>query len=591
MGSEHRHHVTIREERFAGDGVSPFNVSYDIDGITGLYPVDAFSNVVTSAHVMKFGFEGVARRNRWERLRSKTRYMPALSAESSETVNRLLVHLPHIKLGTIETGLGLLNIYYVFGKTTGQDSDERVTTNDNHVMYLYHRIWMWARNAVGSESEDIRQVRIDDVNKSVSGILVRRTFETFFNALSSRHIDHVHDQIYFELYGCKNATISSNIQTVLGCISRVIHVSSLNESLRVDVCLTVAWNREGNALPRSDGSQGGGHDDAEAEQPRRNCSVFLSSEIFESLNLRTNYELFFCTRLRNCHHSMVKWTGSNVVVRDTVNLRSDSGDRIQVDKVNFYNTVEDLIKEVRIAGFFPRLSAAQLKGGLGLRIAGAVDAVEKETTSMHRLVNGIMDSRFGSHPYRLEVTVPFPNAESALESLRSNVEQSTILVLDSEEMMDTVVATARGIVQGMTCTTIDSVFTCMVKEIALMHLFYQGSKNIHILPQSCRDGLNGLMSENLQVVSIGDVDSTVSQDEKELCLRVLIGLDRSITHDYTRAVLNRLVDVGFAHRSRAFRSVVIQYFCDMVRYRRGGPSAHQTGDGAKSVTVEGLLRR
>ena len=106
----------------------------------------------------------------------------------------------------------------------------------------------------------------------------------------------------------------------------------------------------------------------------------------------------------------------------------------------------------------------------------------------------------------------------------------------------------------------------MLYEMAMIHLFYQGNKNVHILPSSCAAGLARLMSDELCVKSL-DAITHIAAIEKEGALRRLIGSDRSIHRLIDREVLNRLVSVGFANHFNAFKSVVEQYFVDVAKRR------------------------
>ena len=45
--------------------------------------------------------------------------------------------------------------------------------------------------------------------------------------------------------------------------------------------------------------------------------------------------------------------------------------------------------------------------------------------------------------------------------------------------------------------TVKDVFNSIVYETILVHMFYQGSSNLHMLPSSCRKGLNELIRDTV----------------------------------------------------------------------------------------------
>ena len=402
-------HVEMNEISFRSNGRYQFRLSYDVDAVTGLFPVAEFGAAITPAHTLRFGFEGLSRLQTRTRPKSKTVSTFAFHRETSAPVSRLLTHMPSLKLGVIESGLGILNVYYVFGKTYCPTTDELVVTNTHHIEYIYSRITTWIHNVENQDSEDARQVRTTDADRSVKGTLVRRCFDSFLGSLASRHHDHILDRIYVELYGCKNSTMSDAPIEALRSLSSVYSDVGLSGDVKVDACVSVT-KLSSTAVSYDDVVTDRGMryiPDSEDYEYSGPTAVFVGSGLFESMRLRPNYRLFFCNRLQNCHHKYVRWDGTTVDTRSEVNLHASDGNRIDVDKVNLYNTIEDVIRDVRTGGFFPSLSSAMLKGGFGIHLVGPKGAIQREKSKMLRVIEGFMSARELHHPYRLEVTVPF----------------------------------------------------------------------------------------------------------------------------------------------------------------------------------------
>lgn len=85
-----------------------------------------------------------------------------------------------------------------------------------------------------------------------------------------------------------------------------------------------------------------------------NSFVFLHESFYNKLGLRSNYNLFFCSNIRNLNKKLVKISGKNRIEYTTAPFR----------KVNMYSIIEDSIAVIKGQTFIPKVSLELLKTNL-----------------------------------------------------------------------------------------------------------------------------------------------------------------------------------------------------------------------------------
>ena len=233
----------------------------------------------------------------------------------------------------------------------------------------------------------------------------------------------------------------------LNTLSSVLSQSGLAGDVKVDVCVSVT--KSSTAMNHTDVVIDHGLQfipDSPEEEFNGPTAVFPVARFFDNIGVNPNYKLFFCNRLLNAHHRYVKWNGSTVETGRGPELYSADGTRVPVDKLNFYNTIEDVVRDVRTGGFFPRLTSALLKSGLGIHLVGAKDSILREREKMSTVLSGFMACQEQHHPYRLELSVRFRDGVAAFEALRQAAETGVYSVVSTVDLVDIVIATARSII-------------------------------------------------------------------------------------------------------------------------------------------------
>lgn len=216
--------------------------------------------------------------------------------------------------------------------------------------------------------------------------------------------------------------------------------------------------------------------------PSASKILFASVDVFNLLQLKSNYHLFFSTELRNFNGSFLKVVNDRMV--------SEFG---PISKVNFYSLIEDFFVRIRTMSFFPTISFARLQNNFydyvfKQRIVESYGEIFSKIFSALR-----QESRVG---YRMEMTVRGHFLSDVHDIMRKLVESGSFKSMSLYEFIDLIEHNAYMMICSIRGNTLEALGRNVITETILKEWFVKGSQNPHFLPKTVVSKIKNLYSSS-----------------------------------------------------------------------------------------------
>ena len=500
--------------------------TYDIDAILGPANFETVSSIFDGKSI-DIDFNLLNR----QKLHAKTEM-----AMCSMGIYKIMEYF-NIKIGSITTSAGIIHLYYVCPQYPFMTDSEFSSVQD----YL-KAMWAYLKN----ETHINALSNIRDFTKFKFSILcteVKTIFDKIKEFAMTRNKHHF-DFLFIELYGCKNNLRKSSHDPVHSLYDKLNHILDLQHApfIKIDVAVEVTVS------PYN--------------------LVFMTEEFFRGLSNKSDYSLFFNENLKNVNSSTFSLNSKTIQGSSVTNITTNN---MSIFKINCYNTCEDILQDVKKLSYLPLYSLSLLKSRFhGFSLAEAEHTSAKKLIKVSKIVDDLGDGKNQTFPYRIEIRIfPFLLTD-AIDSIKQAIRQARLVVYESRSFFTTVHETAcdmfKEIDPGSDVVSLNSIYHTMVYEYFLIHGFFKGSKNLHLLPKAFNNELNRIRYKSYEVRSIVLPRNTVSGLITESPM--LLCLNRAVRDDYSisSAMKEKFYTIINSHSfnsSTVAEKIVSQYVSDL----------------------------
>jgi hypothetical protein len=414
--------------------------AFDIDGISGavdLESVEVFKNPL----VLRAEASEATRR-----IQTKARVLVAGADNVASVTGRAA-----LPLGSVITELGELRVLYVFG-----DADASVPRKKTVIQHLAQTIQEW-RDRNGLWNAAHASMRPKDSSASVLEAVVPAEIIASLFAELRRRMGRPAETacLYVECYGCKTRTRCTTRADLLRKLDRAVDLARFPDCA-VDICCSAGY----------DGDR----------------ATFLSAKVTNLFPRKYVYTLFLCSSLRNVH-AYTQHALRNKLIMTCPPLQ----------KINFYNVIEDQISRLCKEKFYPLITGFMMKAQL-LGAAEAARRLEQEFAALEAAAEAIEVAQ--GLPVRLEVRVQASAVWDALTWLE-DVAGDAASFLTCETQV--VAASLRENLRVMLGTLAryaqnGDMVRAVAMETFFREMFLKGSANYHMAPRQTLEKMRELSS-------------------------------------------------------------------------------------------------
>lgn len=425
-----------------------------------------------------------------------------------------LKSLTHVYIGSININAGKFSVFYVCPDISN--------TSNISVTLAYFR------NAISKTS------------LCAKNIVYSYDVPAFCNCifdLANNTRSHGRDFFFVENYGCKNRYVVNSINdhaSLIGQMNKYIDILSF-EFVKIDLAVSIQV---------------------------KNSIVFLSEQFFQDMNIVPNYHLFANKYLANANKQLYKYNSREKILKYESDIFS---------KVNFYNTIEDILGPARKRSFIPEITYGLLKGNLaGHSPYMKKNSLFKKYNNISKMIYNLQKAGSSSWMYRIEVRTDVENVSAVVDLIGSALNKDCILFYNSSEFFEIISYNALNLMNkiDINACSISNIFTSMVYEYFLIESFLKGCSNLHSLPRSMH-----VMAKSLFIYSdcvfknefleIEDHINQVIRDEKILTYEKLIDYDKNLDKD-SRNTFKKLLSLPKLGIREAAEEAILIYCKEMI---------------------------
>lgn len=423
----------------------PYDITLDIDFVAGVLKQEDIINFTNGSFMLMFDPYSK------KKIRSKSSFLKI----SNEILN--VNKTVNYHLGYFNTNIGKVDCFIHLCK------------KNYNSMYVVKRIFTSLENLIINESKALNNIsnvvseflKIDKVNPKIGGIIRKSCICNFFQYLNYMLYDVAEFNYFIEILGNKKLTSTNNVEQLLFDLNNSFNLS-LVPSLSIDVCVQVH-------------SKGGGF-------------VVPKEEFFKTFNISSCFNIFYDKQIKAYNGTMIQKTVKKLLYCCG-----------PVEKINFYSTIEDIIKEIRNPSYIPLISMWYFQN--------FIHSSNKNEKKINKYINKI--KTFGKTPieknvpYRFELRVKPLMLIDTIRLLVLNLENN-VTIVDTNKIELKLKQKISEYIDYLRPSDLDEIFNLFIVEMAFNRLFLMGDVNPHVIPSEMLDDYSSYANN-------ADTDKKLSQ--------------------------------------------------------------------------------
>lgn len=157
-----------------------------------------------------------------------------------------------------------------------------------------------------------------------------------------------------------------------------------------------------------------------------NYMTFASKKILHSLKAHNSYNVFLNKNLTNCHRVTRILKDGELTIENN-----------EIEKLNFYNEVENILDVSNSYKFIPKGSVSVFKSNLFNHYPLSTSLKENQRclSNLNSMVDGLITTSIKEFAYRIEVRIPIKKVEPHLKSLLDTLAGKEFLFYETEPML------------------------------------------------------------------------------------------------------------------------------------------------------------